>query len=596
MKFSEKVIKTAKKIAEECQGHNDAFCTTRCPMHTDAVGYINLIKEGKLEEAVLKMREKIFLPGSLGRICAHPCETECRRNKEYKEPISIAALKRYAADKSDKEELWDVSKKESSGKKVAIIGGGPAGAQGAIELAKEGHKVEIFEKLNVYGGMMRVGIPAYRLPREIIDFEYKYLENLGVEFKMGMEVGKDISFEEICEKYDGIIIANGAHKGSQISTKGDENKNITNAVDFLKLASLEEKSEMPCKKVVVIGGGDVAMDSARTSLRLGADEVNLVALESKESLPASHHEQLGAIAEGIIFNCSYGVKEILGENGLVTGVILQKVISIFDEEGRFDPVYSKEIKTLECDTIIFATGQIVEDITNGKLEQGRGGRYIVDKDTLSTSMEGVFVAGDSAGSNIVVEAMALGKKAGISLNRYLDKKDLKEGRDFETEVGYISKLEIPLPKDIANIPRNHTREVEVKERIKNFIECDLGFDDETAIKEASRCLKCECKKCMVECIMFNDFTSYPGELFEKFLEKEEMDPIICYSCNMCDQCTLVCPEEYKFAELFGAIRKDMVKENNGNSPMKGHKAINMHQQLGFSKLFTTRQKGGMKNE
>ncbi len=591
MNFSEKVMKTAMTIAEECQGHNHAPCTTTCPMHTDAIGYVNLIKDGDTQAALLKIREKLFLPGSLGRICAHPCEDVCRRCKEYDQPISIAALKRYAADNADKEELWDTSKKPDTGRKVAVIGAGPAGAQAAIDLVKEGHQVTIYEKLDVYGGMMRVGIPAYRLPRDVIDFEYKYLENLGIEFKMGVEVGKDISFAEIKGSYDAVVVANGAHKGSQIPTKGDDNKNITNAVDFLKLASLEARTDYPCKNVMVIGGGDVAMDCARTSLRLGAESVNLVCLECDKTMPASSHEQHGASAEGVIYHTSHGTKEILGENGLVTGAIIQEVSSIFDSEGRFNPVYTENTKTIACDTIIFATGQIVEDATAGEVEQGRGGRYSCDKDTMATATDGVFIAGDCGGSNIVVEAMALGRKAAISVMRYLEGKDLSEDRDFTQEYSFQSKLDIPLPEDATDIPRNHTREMDVATRIKTFDECDFGFDTETAVAEASRCFKCECKKCMVECIMLNDFADYPGELFEKFLATGEIDPVICYSCNMCDQCTLVCPEDYKFAELFGAIRKDMVKANGGNSPMAGHKAINMHQLLGFSKLFTTTRKG-----
>ncbi len=593
LKFSINVIEQATKIAEECQGHEHASCSTKCPMHTEAIEYVNLIKDGKTKEALLKIREKVFLPGTLGRICAHPCETDCRRCTEYNEPISIAALKRYAADKEDCEEIWDLSKKASTGKKIAVIGAGPAGAQAAIDLTKEGHSVTIYEKLNVYGGMMRVGIPAYRLPRNIIDFEYKFLEKLGVEFKMGVEIGKDIDFKELQEKYDAVVVANGAHKGSLIPTPGDTNKNITNAVDFLKLASLEQRTEVKCKKVVVIGGGDVAMDCARTSLRLGATDVNLVALESLDILPASKHEQHGAKDEGITFNCACSVKEILGDAGEVSGAVIRDVVSVFDSEGRFNPTYSEDnLRTIECDTIIFATGQVVQDATGGAIEQMRGGRYAVDKDTLQTSQKNVFVAGDCAGTNIVVEAMASGKRAALSVDLFLKGKDLREGRDFEKEGAYKSKLDIPLPKDVEDLPRKATKEMEVSKRIKTFDECDFGFDDEAALEEASRCLKCECKKCMVECIMLSEYAKYPGDLFSKFIDESNIDPVIPYSCNMCDQCTLVCPEEYKFAELFGAIRKDMVKENGGNSPMAGHKAINMHQLLGFSKIFTTKVRGG----
>ncbi len=593
--FNEKVLEKTKIVASECQGHNDAFCSSRCPMHTDAIGYINLIREGKVEESLKLIREKLFLPGSLGRICAHPCETECRSNKEFKTPLAIAALKRYAADNADNENLWDLTKKESTGKKVAVIGAGPAGAQAAIDLAKEGHSVTVYEALPHYGGMMRVGIPAYRLPRNVIDFEYTYLEKLGINFVMNTKVGQDIPFETIKTQNDAVVVAIGAHKGSVIPSKGGDCANITNAVDFLKLASLEKRADVPCKKVVVIGGGDVAMDCARTSLRLGAEKVHLISLESLDILPASKHEQHGAIEEGVEFSCGYGNVEFTSveKDGqqVVSSAKFTECLCVFNKEGAFDPCFGEKTVTLDCDTVIFATGQVVDTIIDCGLEQGRGGRFVKDVDTLSTTVDGVFVAGDCAGTVIVVEAMASGRKAAKSAIRYLNNVDLGADRDFTREIGYFSKLEIPMPKDHEPRPRGTTREMAPAERIKTFDECDFGFDAEAAVAEASRCLKCECKKCMVECIMLNDFTNYPGELFANFMKDNNLDPLLAYSCNMCDQCTIVCPEEYKFSDIFGLMRKDYIKANDGNSPIKGHKAINMHQRLGFSRIFTTKCKG-----
>ncbi len=594
--FSEKTIEKAKVIASECQGHNQAFCITRCPMHTDVMGYIDLIRENKLHEAVSLIREKLFLPATLGRICAHPCETECRSNKEFGEPMAIAGLKRYAADSADDEKLWDLSKKADSGKKVAIIGAGPAGAQSAIDLAREGHQVTVYEALPHYGGMMRVGIPAYRLPRHIIDYEYSYLEKLGIEFVLNTKVGKDISFENLRNSNDAVIVAIGAHQGSVIPSKGGDALNITNAVDFLKKASLEQKTDVPCKKVIVIGGGDVAMDCARTAIRLGAEKVSLLSLESFEALPASQHEQHGALEEGVEFLCGYGNVEFTSveENGknIVNSACFHECLCVLDENGNFNPQYGDCKISLDCDTVIFATGQVVEKLEGCSIEQSRTGRFAKDYLTLGTSLKGVFVAGDCAGTQIVVEAMASGRKAAYSVMRYLNNDSLDKDRDFTNEVGNFSRLEIPLPKSLEVSKREQSRLMPVEQRILTFDECDFGYTQAQAIAEASRCLKCECKKCMAECIMFNEFTAYPGELFAKFIEKSNMDPLIAYSCNMCDQCTLVCPEEYKFSELFGLMRKDYIKANNGNSPIKGHKAINIHQLLGFSKFFTTKKRGG----
>ncbi len=597
--FSEKIIEKAQTIANECQGHNKAFCTSRCPMHTDVLGYIDLIKEDKVEDAIKLIREKLFLPASLGRICAHPCEAECRSNKEFSEPLAIAALKRYAADNADNESLWDMSKKEETGKKIAVIGAGPAGAQAALDLIREGHAVTVYEALPYLGGMMRVGIPAYRLPRNIIDYEYSYLEKLGVKFVMNTKIGKDLAFEKIREENDALIVAIGAHKGSVIPSKGGDCENITNAVDFLKKASLEGKTDLPCKKVIVIGGGDVAMDCARTALRLGAEKVSLLSLESLNILPASKHEQEGALEENVQFLCGYGDVEFFSQevNGrkILSSALFKECLSIFDENNAFNPKYGDNSISIDCDTVIFATGQLTENIEGCTIEQARNGRFTKDALTNATVLEDVFVAGDCAGTVIVVEAMASGRKAARSVMRYLDGKALDFERNFSEEVGNISKLNIPLPENITKQSRKHTKMVDALERVKNFDECDLGFSKEEAILEASRCLKCECKKCMIECIMLNDFTQYPGELFSNFMQDKQLDPKIAYSCNMCDQCTLVCPEDYKFSDLFGLMRKDFIKANNGNSPMKGHKAINIHQFLGFSSFFTTKFKGKKSN-
>ncbi|MDR2182541.1 MAG: FAD-dependent oxidoreductase [Clostridiales bacterium] len=592
MVFSQTTLENAKAIAENCQGSHRAFCASRCPMHCDVIGYVNLIGEGKTTDAIKKIREALFLPGTLGRICAHPCETVCRRETEFNQPIAIAALKRYAADMADDESLWDISKKPQTGKKIAVIGAGPAGAQAAIDLAKEGHDVAIYEKLDVVGGMMRVGIPEYRLPRNLIDREYTYLTKLGIAINLGVEIGKDMPFNELANNHDAVIVANGAHQGFVPPIKGAETGGITNAADFLKSVSLGDKNLKVGKNVLVVGGGDVAMDCARTALRLGAESVNLVSLERMEELPASKHEQTGSLDEGVVFNLGWGGEEIFSENGSVSGIKLKECTSVFDAEGKFSPSFSENTQEISCDMLIFATGQRVQDVTGGALAQGGGSRYDADKDTLATSVDKVFVAGDCAGATIVVEAMALGRKAAVSVNRFLAGMDLKEDRDLDNEYSCETALDIPLPEDLQDLPRKHTRELDPKARIGSFEECDLGFDDETALQESQRCIKCECKQCMTECIMFNEFTQFPGMMFEAFLKDGKIEPLAVYSCNMCDQCTIVCPEDFKFAALFGDLRKDMVIANNGESPMAGHKAINMHQKLGFSKMFTTRKKGG----
>lgn len=592
--FSPNIMENAFEIVDKCMGHEDAFCTSRCPMSTDAKGYVKLIGEKKYVEAIDLIREKLFLPNTLGRICAHPCEADCRRNKDFKQPIAIAALKRFAAEKADHESRWNMTIGQATGKSIAIVGAGPAGAQAAIELRRQGHAITIFEKLNCVGGMMRVGIPEYRLPRDIIDYEYSYLTKLGVEFKFGIEIGKDMSFEDLRIKYDAVVLAHGAHKGNVIPLPGHKADGVFAATEYLKEISMKRSFDRAGKRIMVIGGGDVAMDCARSSFRIGAEAVYQCSLEDEANLPASHAEIEESHEEGVQFNAGWGPLEIIEENGKVTGIKIQKVASILDADGRFNPQYTGEPKIIPVDTVVMATGQVVEDITGGALETTRGGRYVVDRDTLSTSIDNVFVAGDASGGNIVIEAMALGRKAAISIDRLFRNEDLKAGRCLKTEWAYQTQLDVPLPEDSKDLPRIHTRLRNPEERKRDFNQVDLGFTDDMAIEEATRCLSCECKLCMRECVMMNDFGSCPKDMMEKLVEGQGMDQLLAYSCNACDNCTIVCPHELPMKKIFIGARKDFVKANNGESPIKGHGAIKMHQLLGFSKFFTIKRKGGVK--
>lgn len=590
--FSESILKDAEKIVDKCMGEAAAFCQSRCPMHTDVKKYVNLIGEKKYEESIRVIREQLFLPNTLGRICAHPCEMDCRRGVEFNQPLSIATLKRFAAEQADDEKLWDLTKEEANGKNVAIIGAGPAGAQAAINLSRLGYGVTIYDKLDVFGGMMRVGIPAYRLPRNIIDYEYTYLTKLGVKFEMGMEIGKDLSFEELRNNFDAVLLAHGAHKGNVIPIPGYKSAGVFPATQYLKEISLTQGFKEAGKRVMVIGGGDVAMDCARSSLRIGAEEVYQCSLEDFENLPASQEEIHESLHEGILFNAGWGPVEIISEEDKVTGIKMRRVNTIFDETGNFSPTYHNEERIIEVDTVVMAAGQLVEDISGGILEQTRGGRFVVDKETLATSIENIFVAGDACGSNIVVEAMALGRKAAISIDRRLQGVDLLVDRDLRLEAVYATNLEIPLPKGTENLQRLHSNMRPVGERIRDFEQADLGFTEEQALKESSRCLSCECKLCMKECIMMNEFGDCPKGIMSPLAKDGQMNVLLAYSCNGCDNCTIVCPHELPMKKIFIGARKDYVKANNGESPIPGHKAIKMHQLLGFSRFFTTKKRGG----
>lgn len=600
--LNENIVLKMKDIVENCMGDSEAACKSNCPMNTDVKKYVKLIGEENGQEAIKVIREKLFLPGTLGRICAHPCEQNCRRGEEDS-PIAIASLKRYAADNFDNSENWDLTVKNKNGKKIAIIGAGPAGAQGAIDLAKEGYDVTIFDKLPVFGGMMRVGIPEYRLPREVIDKEYSLLEKLGVEVKLSTEIGKDISFEELEKNYDAILVAVGKQSGRiDRSLENYDAEGIFHAAEYLKEISLTKNFKGAGKKVAVIGGGDVAMDCARSSKRVpGVEVVYSIPLESTfEKMASSNHEIHGAIEENIEFKLGNGISRIIkDENNRISGLEIKKCLSLFDENGNFNPRFDENVKEIiEIDTLVFAIGQGVDNSFDAdkKLATRRNGTFESDKLTMqSASNEKVFVAGDCANAFIVIEAMAEGRRAAKSIDRFLNGKNLEEGRTIESEGGYKTKLYLPteyLPEgwDAAEkAERVVPGTTDGNERVKNFSEVERVFTKEEATKEASRCLQCECKLCMKECIMLNDYTDCPKTLFKEYIEKgcEEMDAKIAYSCNMCDQCTLKCPKDFDIKSNFGAMRSEYIKDNGGKSPMKGHKAIEVHQYLGYSKMFNT---------
>lgn len=573
----EEIIENMKHIVENCMGEETPACVATCPMHTNVKEYVRLIGEGKGEEAIAVIREKLFLPGSLGRICAHPCEKQCKW-KEADSPMSIASLKRYAADHFDKKENWDLSVKADMGKSVAVIGSGPSGLQAALDLRREGCQVTVFEKMPVRGGMMRLGIPAYRLPKDVLEHEITYLDRLGVTFRMGCEIGKDIAFQELLESYDSVVVAVGKQEGRvDKSLDNYDAKGIFSAAGFLREAALTQDIAEAGKSVLVVGGGDVAMDCARTALRIpGVEKVYSICLEdSFAAMASSPHEVKGALAEGVKFNHGEAIQTIhVDENNRVQKVILKKCLSMFDAEGRFAPVYDESnTKVIGVDTIIFAIGQGVQgDFAKNELEQKPNSVFACDKLTLqSVSHEKVFIAGDASGESVIaIQAMATGRRAAQSVIRYLKGEDLIEGRELKDTWTYETKLQIPT--DWSELPdrRMDMQELDPAERIHSFAEVALGYTKEEAEKEASRCRQCECKMCMKECIMLNDFAECPKALFQQYLENglETMDPMIAYSCNECSQCTLKCPNSFDLRSNFIAMKEAYAEANGGLVPLE----------------------------
>jgi len=397
------------------------ICQRTCPIGLDVRGYVGLISDGKYKEALELIRSKLPFPGIIGRICPHPCEQKCNRGK-LDEPISIRDLKRFVADNAK----ISTEQKEipESAKKVAIIGAGPAGLACAHDLSQMSYKVTIFESLPVEGGMLAVGIPEYRLPRDILNMEIDIVKKMGVEIKKGIKVGKDISITQLLENgYHAVFIAVGAHRGLKLGIPGEDAKGVIEGVYFLQRVNLKEKIEIG-KNVIVIGGGNVAIDAARCALRLGS-KVKIVYRRSRDEMPASNEEIESALAEGINIEYLTAPLEVVINNGAVSRLkCIRMRLGDPDASGRRRPIpVSGTEFELDTDTVIPAIGQTsnLDFLKNIKgIEISRRGTIIVDPESLSTGVKGIFAGGDCiTGPGIAIDAIASGKKAAISIDKYL---------------------------------------------------------------------------------------------------------------------------------------------------------------------------------
>ena len=397
-------------------------CASTCPVGIDVPRYVRFIAEGRFDQALGVIREKVPFPSVLGYVCFHPCESECRRG-EVNEPISICTLKRFAAEQDSG--LWRANSKVAppTGKRVAVVGSGPSGLTAAYYLVKLGHSVTVFESLPEPGGMLRAGIPSYRLPEEVLQRDIADILSLGVEIRTNTSIGESFSLDELKNQgYQAIFLATGAQLSRKLPLEGVELAGVLWGVDFLREAKFGRGAKGE-GRVLVIGGGNVAMDVALTALRLGAKEVQLACLESREEMPAHEWEIQEALDEGVVLYPSWGPKRILG-NGRVEGVELVCCTSVFDKAGKFNPSFDESAtKTIETDMVIMSIGQ-ASDLSflgdSSKIESTRGGTIKVNDITLETGAAGIFAGGEVvSGPTSVVEAIAVGRKAAISIDRYL---------------------------------------------------------------------------------------------------------------------------------------------------------------------------------
>jgi len=460
-------------------------CREACPAGIDIPGYIRLIEEGKYKEAVELIRQQNPLVAISGRVCFAPCETKCRQTIEQS-PLSIRLLKRYASDKAGFD--LDKSKKPDTGKKVAIVGSGPAGLSCAFYLAKLGHQVVIFEALPKPGGMLRVGIPDYRLPQDILDAEIKTITDLGVEIRCNQNVE---SVDELFNQgFNAVFLALGAHQNVEMGIPGEEDEKVLNCVTMLRRVNLGEKVEVG-EKVGVVGGGNSAIDAARVALRLGAKEVTIFYRRTRAEMPASPEEVEAALEEGIKieFLCAPTKIERKGDKLAVTNIKMK--LGEPDESGRRRPVPIEGSEyTVELDNLVIAIGQRPEVSEKLGVNLGRGNRIEADAMSMKTSRDGVFAGGDvRTGPASVVEAVADGRKAAIAIDKYLG----GDGRLYVPEVPYPQQFVMrrDMKEARKQIPRVEVKKLDPKERVKNFNEVELGFADEQSAQETKRCWRCD---------------------------------------------------------------------------------------------------------
>ncbi|MFZ5450498.1 MAG: FAD-dependent oxidoreductase [Thermodesulfobacteriota bacterium] len=489
--------------------YDRAPCVRACPANLSAQGYVQLVKAKKYPEALALIMDRLPLPGTIGRICPHPCESDCRR-QEIDEPIAICNLKRFVADQVDWSALPapEIEKRDEA---VAIVGAGPSGLSCAYHLALKGYKAVIFEAAPEAGGWLRYGIPEYRLPREVLQQEVDYLKRLGVEFRFQTPIGPGLTINDLLTRdgFRAVFMGVGCQDSIRLPVPGSDAQGVLWGVEYLKEASSTGANPVKGRRTLVIGGGNVAMDVARTAKRQGASQVTIVCLESREEMPASPWEVEEAEHEGIEIVTRWGVKQIIASGGQVTGLEMRAVERVFDEEGRFSPTYfDDQTTTRDADVIIMSIGQKanLQFLTpEDGIELTPRGLIQADAETLATSREGVFAGGDVvSGPWIAIAAVAAGREAAISVDRYLNGQDLKADREaplrpIPKEEGHWSEIKgDEEKKNRAAMP--HTP---VEEWVKSFKEINLGYTEEEAVAEAARCINCgvcsECLQCVVAC-------------------------------------------------------------------------------------------------
>ncbi|MEE0957142.1 MAG: FAD-dependent oxidoreductase [Ruminococcus sp.] len=542
---SERVVQSRKVAMELLMSAHDgdcvAPCQLNCPAKTDCQGYVGLIANGEYDAALKLIKNKIALPASIGRVCPHPCEKACRR-QNVEEPINIAQLKAFAADMDLKSDSYIPEVKPATGKKIAVIGGGPAGLTAAYYLTIMGHSVTVYDMMDKMGGMLRYGIPQYRLPKEVLDKEIAIIEKTGVTFKNNQKLGVDFTIASLKAENDAVIVAVGAWQSSSMRTPGEELEGVYGGIDFLR--GVIKGNPAPIgEKVAICGGGNTAMDACRTAVRLGAKEVYVVYRRTRNEMPADKLEIDEAEEEGVIYKFLTNPLSFNGEDGKVKSITLQMMeLGEPDASGRRRPVpIEGKTEEIAVDSVILAIGQKLVAGDVSELELNNRGNIEADVDFFTTNIEGVFAIGDATnrGASIAIEAIGEADRCAKAVDAYLN------GLPLDTRVPYISKRKEDTidysgrKKESRLTPKVLAPEV----RNKNFDEVSLGFTEEEAQQEAQRCLECGCReyyKCKLLKVAQRydiDPGRFEGEMPQKYTHDEnafiERNTSKCILCGLC---------------------------------------------------------------
>ena len=508
-------------------------CEQACPLHQNIREYVDLIGQGRIMEALKVIRDSNPFPSICAYVCPHKCEENCRRGRIDK-PIAIRALKRFAVEFGG-DRMVRIEQKTLFEEKVAIVGSGPAGLSAAYYLRRFGYPVTIFEAHPEAGGMLRLGIPEFRLPREMLDLEIERLIRMGVEIRTGTPVTSlDLLFRA---GYKAIFVTIGAQQGRRLGIEGEEMAGVVDAISFLRDVNLGLRPLLK-GKVVVVGGGGVAMDCALAAVRLGSERVDIVCLEKREEMPSGKEEILYCEEEGVVIHNSLGVRRVVGERGRVKGLELMRCVSVFNEEGRFSPRFDESsISYIDADYVIFAVGQMPKVPEDFRLPISRAGTISVDPVTLTTGRPGVFAGGDAVtGPSSVVDALATGRKAALRIQDYLQHRYPFE-KEFERPI-LKEEMKEKTVEMVRKVMRFDPPRLKVEERVSRFEPFELVYDWESAVSEARRCLRCgmgaeitdqercaSCLTCLRVCPYGVPYVDEKGRVV--------IPPSDCVACGIC---------------------------------------------------------------